>query len=89
MLQISKNLTRMRTTKRERESEFDIEDEDKPIQEEEKGRDGGTLLMSLILLSYRLFVAVKRMRRLHWIGYRMLPKWRNQRSQGGDSWNRH
>ena len=28
MLQISKNLTRMRTTKRERESEFDIEDED-------------------------------------------------------------
>ena len=40
-LQISKNLTRMRTTKRERESEFDIEDEDKSIQEEEEGRDGG------------------------------------------------
>ena len=40
MLQISKNLTRMRTTKRERESEFDIEDEDKPIQEEEKGETG-------------------------------------------------
>ena len=31
----------MRTTKRERESEFDIEDEDKSIQEEEEGRDGG------------------------------------------------
>ena len=41
-LQISKNLTRMRTTKRERESEFDIKDEDKSIQEEEEeGRDGG------------------------------------------------
>ena len=40
-LQISKNLTRMRTTKRERESEFDIEDKDKSIQEEEEGRDGG------------------------------------------------
>ena len=40
-LQISKNLARMRTTKRERESEFDIEDKDKSIQEEEEGRDGG------------------------------------------------
>ena len=40
-LQISKNLTRMRTTKRERESAFDIEDEDESIQEEEECRDGG------------------------------------------------
>ena len=82
----------MRTTKRERESEFDIEDEDKSIQEEEEGRDGVTRrswLMSLILLSYRLSVAVKRIRRLRWIGYRMLLKWRNLRSLGGDSWNWH
>ena len=78
-----------------RESEFDIEDKDKCIQEEEC-RDGGNeevLVDVTDPLSYQLFVAVKRMRRLHWIGYCMQLKrelkWRNQRSQGGGSWNRH
>ena len=78
----------MRTTKRERESKFDIEDEDKSIQEEEKGRDGGTLLMSLILLSYRLFVAVEDEETpLDWLPY--APEVEEPEEPGGDSWNRH